>query len=164
MKKLVKLGVAALVAVSFGRLTVTTADAATWHKGLPKIIRNKMYRTKFDNSNPKSPQYAWYKGTKSTLAVQVTQGGAASKISKTKYKKVGKTYFIHGYDKFITDTNKKTVGNKNFGKVYRYVRIRKLSNKKIKIAEGKKATKYAGKYGTMQRFYHFPRVNGRVQK
>ncbi|WP_125764659.1 hypothetical protein [Levilactobacillus mulengensis] len=161
MKKLVKLGVAALVAVSFGGLTVTTADAATWHKGLPKIIRNKMYRTKFDMTYPNDPQFTWYKGTKSTLMEHATQGGAADKISKTKYKKVGKTYVIHGYDKLGTARNK--MSGKS-GKVYGYVRVRKLSNKKIKIADGKKTTKYEGKYLTMQRFYHFPRVNGRVQK
>ena len=138
MKKLVKLSVAALVAVSFGGLTATTADAATWHKGLPKIVRNKMYRTKFDMPYPNDPQYTWYKGTKSTLMEHATQSGAPYKLSKTKYKKVGK--------------------------VYGYVRVRKLSNKKIKIADGKKTTKYEGKYVTMQRFYHFPRVNGRVRK
>lgn len=161
MKKLVKLGVAALVAVSFGGLTVTTADAATWHKGLPKIIRNKMYRTKFDMTYPNDPQYTWYKGTKSTLMERATQSGAPYKLSKTKYKKVGKTYIIHGYDKLTTARNK--MAGKS-GKVYGYVRVRKLSNKKIKIAEGKKATKYEGKYVTMQRFYHFPRVNGQVKK
>lgn len=159
-KQLRQVGVVLVALVSLGAAApVTTADAATWHKGLPKIVRHKMFRTKF-TKDKRAPQYTWYKGTKSVLTTHSTNGGAASTISHTKYKKVGQTYFVKGFDKFLTAVSRKS------GKVYGYVRIRKVSAKKVKFAEGKKTINYGGtyegKYMTMKRFYHFPKFNGRV--
>ncbi|MCI1553339.1 MAG: hypothetical protein LKH74_05380 [Levilactobacillus sp.] len=158
-KRLRQVGVVLVTLVSLGAAApVTTADAATWHKGLPKIIRHKMYRTKF-NHKYGYLDYDWYKGTKSVLTTHRPQSGAALTISNTKYKKVGKTYVVKGVDKLATARNKYS-GHP--GKAYGYYRIRKVSQKKIKIAEGKKAQ--GSKYVTVQRFYHYPKVNGHAWK
>ncbi|MCI1553338.1 MAG: hypothetical protein LKH74_05375 [Levilactobacillus sp.] len=143
MNKAFKLGVTALVAISFGGVTATTADAATWHKGLPKFVRNKKFRTKFEN---KYKEYTWARGTKRTFSIKHTQ--ADIDVAKNvKYQKKGKTYLIRG-------TYPDRATHKLFAKYYR---VRKISNKKIKAGFGKR-----GKLMTMTKFKHFPRIKGQI--
>jgi len=138
MKKLVKLGVAALVAVSFGGLTATTADAATWHKGLPTFIQNKKFKSKI-----KRELGVWSKATKTTMFMKYTQGDQTPVIRHTKYKKMGKGYLIKG-----------KYHDSRMGKgmhIY-YYRVQKPNSKKIKMADGR-----TGKLITMTRFKHAPK-------
>ncbi|AYM01914.1 hypothetical protein [Levilactobacillus yiduensis] len=142
MHKFMKLGVAALIAVSFGGLTEMTADAATWHKGAPKFVRNKKFRTKFEN---KYKDYTWARGTKHTFAIKHTQAGITV-AKNVKYQKKGKTYLIKGI--YVDPGLKRhTV----------YYRVRKISNKKIKAGFGKH-----GKLMTMTKFKRFPRAQGHI--
>ncbi|AYM01916.1 hypothetical protein [Levilactobacillus yiduensis] len=143
MNKAFKLGVTALVAVSFGGLAVTSADAATWHKGLPKFVRNKKFRTKYEN---KQKDYTWAKGTKHTFTIKHTQAGVTV-AQKVKYQKKGKTYLIKGGYPDRATLKMHAI----------YYRVQKVSNKKIKAGEGKH-----GKLLTMHKIKHFPRVNGQI--
>lgn len=142
MNKAFKLGVTALVAISFGGVTATTADAATWHKGLPKFVRNKKFRTKFEN---KGKDYTWARGTKRTFSIKHTEAGI-DVAKNVKYQKKGKTYLIKGI--YVDPDAKRHTS---------YYRVRKISNKKIKAGFGKR-----GKLMTMTKFKHFPRVNGQI--
>lgn len=116
MTKILKIGVVLLMGGLVAGPVSTTASAATWHKGVPKAIRNKTYLM----GKTKGDQFLGYvgytfKNSKIYIAHSMDGGHLATHL---KYKKTGaKAYYVKGHD---TDSRDR-------------LRIKIISNKHIKV-------------------------------
>lgn len=96
------LGLLTAVILVFGLSAVTTANAASWHKGTPSSLRGQyMYQHKGHARGQD-----WYSIGKSSYTFTPT-GTSASKTTGVKYEKIGKYYrlkgTIHAYGRKFSD-------------------------------------------------------------
>ncbi|WP_354630750.1 hypothetical protein [Levilactobacillus brevis] len=118
MNKVVKMTVTAMTVLLMGGTVSTTASAATWHKGVPKAIRNKTYlmgKTKGDQDLG----YVGYTFKNHDIYIAHSMDGGHMSLH-LKYKKVGsKSYYIKGHDSYSKDR----------------LKVKVINSKKIKVAD-----------------------------
>ena len=111
MNKVVKMTVTAMTVLLMGGTVSTTASAATWHKGVPKAIRNKTYlmgKTK----GYQDLGYVGYTFKNHDIYIAHSMDGGHMSLH-LKYKKVGsKSYYIKGHDSYSKDRLKVKVINR----------------------------------------------------
>ena len=104
MRKSLNLGLALLAGLSIGMTSLTTANAATWHKGTPKVARGYWY-----HAAGKQKSYYLFYGKSVTydnyLSYSATQHGyfklPGHGLSHVKYRSLGQ----HRYKLVGTDMN-----------------------------------------------------------
>lgn len=141
MKNLAKMILPVAALLLGGALSTTTASAATWHKGVPKPLRNRTYLMWKPNKN----QYSGYVGytfkNKNIYVAHSMDGGHLAR--HLKYKKTGaKSYYIKGHDSFSKDRLKVKLTSK------KKIRVADLDNS---LYKGYIPYKYHGK--------HFPSIH-----
>lgn len=131
MKNIVKGSTVFAIAATLGAVATfggTSVQAATWHKGTPKVFVGQKYRGPYVKSLRNTARhYEHVSATKTTYSVYGFQ--YEFKLKGTTYKYANKTYYIRG---------------KAFGKTMT-VKIRRLSTTKIRILP-------AGNWQTMTRY------------
>lgn len=106
--------------------TTKKPKRTVWHKGLPKIIQNKYYRTKM--LKYKVFEY-WAHGDKkkNTLIVKRIQTGEWPVLKHAKYKKTGAVYTIRGVNSMANNSPLYRIPK------YMTIKIKKAGSKHIKV-------------------------------
>lgn len=138
MRKLIRIAVVGLIVLLIGGIyfaTGTTADAAKWHKGVPKVVRNRTYMISHVTDKNLMAYVGYTFTNKSLFAGHTMDGGHF--VKHLKYKKVGKkTYSIKGSVSGDKERLKLKVINKN------KLTVKDLDNGGFK---GYASYKYSGK-------------------
>jgi len=95
MHRLLKGSLALLAGFSIGTAGLTTANAATWHKGTPKVLR-RYWSTK--GTSKGKMNWSQFRGTKKGFQLG-HMGMPGVLVAHSRYKRVGRTYILTGHAK-----------------------------------------------------------------